>query len=78
MTFTGDLATWNGTPSVIEIQIPRPILENPAFLNTGVVNAGRGQIHTASDILGTNTSAKDCEETIVLDVFAHYPITDGP
>ena len=69
-TFTGGAACLNGTPSVIELQIPRSLLGNPDLINVGVVTTGRGRIHTAGDILGTSVSPGSWDEPILLETFA--------
>lgn len=36
------------------------------------MNTGRGQIHTAGDVLGIDGTASDWEEPTILDVFSKY------
>jgi hypothetical protein len=74
ITFSGGAAIHNGSPSVIELLIPRTLLGNPAFLNIGVVSTDRARIHTASDILGSDVSPSDWEEPVILDTFARFEI----
>jgi arabinogalactan endo-1,4-beta-galactosidase len=62
----------NGSPSLIELQIPKSLLGNPAFVNVGVVSTGRGRVHTAGDILGTPVSPAAWTDPVTLDVFVRY------
>jgi hypothetical protein len=68
----GGAAIQNGSPSIIEIQIPKNLLGNPEFVNLGVVSTGRGRTHTAGDILGIGVSPMDWAEPVILDVFRKY------
>jgi arabinogalactan endo-1,4-beta-galactosidase len=77
LTMTGGAAIRNGPTSSIELQIPKSLLGNPEFVNLGVVSTGRGRVHTAGDILGTDISPSDWKEPVMLDVFAHYSISDS-
>jgi len=72
---TGGVAIHAGTPSLIEVQIPKSALGNPAFVNLGAVTTGRGRVHTAGDILGTPISPADWKEPVTLDSFANYKMT---
>ncbi|HSM24207.1 MAG TPA: glycosyl hydrolase 53 family protein [Anaerolineaceae bacterium] len=76
-TTTFGIAMKNGTPSVIEIQIPRSDLGNPDFVNLSVVTTGRGRIHTAGDILGTNLSPEDWSQSVVIDQFYRIDLTEN-
>lgn len=71
LTLTGGRVIQSGTPTVIEIQLPKRILGNPEIVNIGVVSTGRGRVHTAGDILGTSVSPGSWEEPVILDVFAN-------
>lgn len=73
-TITYGIAIKNGTPSVIEIQIPRRNLGNPEFVNLAVVSTGRGRVHTAGDILGTNISPTEWAEPVILDQFVRIDL----
>jgi arabinogalactan endo-1,4-beta-galactosidase len=75
---TGGAAISRGSPAIIELQIPKSLLDHPASLNLGVVSTGRGRVHTAGDILGTETSPSDWREPVTLDVFATYTMSDSP
>jgi arabinogalactan endo-1,4-beta-galactosidase len=75
LALTGGAAIQNGTPSVIEVQIPKSLLGNPAFVNFGAVSVGRGRVHTAGDVLGSETSPVDWSEPVVLDTFGHFEVT---
>jgi arabinogalactan endo-1,4-beta-galactosidase len=66
----------SGTPSSIELQIPKALLGNPAFVNVGAVSVGRGRVHTAGDVLGTAVSAAAWQEPVTLGVFAHYALDE--
>jgi len=72
LAMTGGASIHNGSPSVIELQIPKFSLGNPDFVNLGVVSVGRGRVHTAGDILGTPISPADWKEAVTLDIFAKY------
>lgn len=72
---TFGIALNNGTPSIMEIQIPKSLLGNPEFVNLSVVSTGRGRVHTAGDILGTNFSPNDWAEPIILDQFTKFELT---
>jgi len=78
LSLTGGAAINNGVPSLIELQIPLSLLGNPEFVNLGVVSTGRGRVHTAGDILGASVSPVDWKETVRLDVFARFEMTDAP
>ena len=71
------IAMRNGTPSVIEIQIPRSALGDPDFVNLAVVTTGRGRVHTAGDILGTNLSSEDWSETVIVDQFFRIDLNEN-
>ncbi len=71
-------AIHNGTPSVIELQLPKDLLGNPEFVNLGVVTTGRGKVHTAGDILGIGVSPVDWAEPVVLDTLVRYAIENAP
>ena len=75
MTMTGGAAIKSGTPTVIELQIPKALLGDPDFINIGVVSVGRGRVHTAGDILGTSISPTDWKEPVALDIFTHIDLT---
>lgn len=74
--FASGAAIRDGSPSVIELQIPKALLGDPDFVNLGAVSVGRGRVHTAGDVLGAPVSAADWKEPVTLDVFAHYEIRD--
>jgi arabinogalactan endo-1,4-beta-galactosidase len=78
LAMPGGAAIQNGSPSVIEIQMPKYLLGNPEFVNLGVVSTGRGRVHTAGDILGTGVSPMDWAEPVILDVFSRFVIEDSP
>jgi len=78
LTLMGGAAIQNGSPSIIEVQIPKLLLGNPEFVNLSVISTGRGRIHTAGDILGTHFSPSAWDEPVILDVFAQYMITNSP
>jgi arabinogalactan endo-1,4-beta-galactosidase len=62
----------NGSPSLIELQIPKSLLGNPAFVNVGIVSTGRGRVHTAGDTLGTPVSPAAWTDPVTLDIFVRY------
>ncbi len=74
-TITFGIAIKNGQPSVIEVQIPKSELGNPDFVNLAVISTGRGRVHTAGDILGTNISPQDWKEPVVLDQFIRFDLS---
>lgn len=63
-----------GTPSVIELALPKALLGNPAFVNVAVVSTGRGRAHTAGDVLGRRDSITDWADPVILDVFGKWVI----
>jgi arabinogalactan endo-1,4-beta-galactosidase len=73
---TFGIALKNGTPSIVEIQIPKSLLGNPEFVNLSVVSTGRGRVHTAGDILGTNFSPSDWAESLTLEIFFRIDLTN--
>jgi hypothetical protein len=73
----GGAAIQNGSPSTIEIQMPKDLLGNPEFVNLGVVSTGRGRTHTAGDILGIGVSPLDWAEPTILDVFSRFVIENS-
>ena len=76
LAMTGGAAIRSGTPSLIELQIPKSMLGDPGFVNLGVVSTGRGRVHTAGDVLGTPDSPTDWKEPVIVDVFARYQMTN--
>jgi len=75
VTMTNGRAIQSGTPSVIEIELLKSLLGNPSFANMSVVSTGRGRVHTAGDILGTNVSPASWEEAVLLDSFIRIELT---
>jgi len=71
---TGGAAIKNGTPTVIELQLPLFLLGDPEFVNLGVVSVGRGRVHTAGDIFGTSISPTDWKEPVQLDIFTRIDL----
>lgn len=63
-----------GSPSVIELALPKAMLGNPAFVNVAVVSTGRGRAHTAGDVLGSSILLTDWAEPVILDQFGHYAL----
>jgi arabinogalactan endo-1,4-beta-galactosidase len=78
LALAGGAAIQNGLPSVIELQIPKTLLGNPEFVNLGVISTGRGRIHTAGDIMGTDISPSDWKEPVTLNVFSQYVTSSSP
>lgn len=78
LALVGGAAIQNGTPSVIEVQVPKSLLGYPEFVNLGVVSTGRGRVHTAGDILGSDISPNDWSESVILQVFAHFEFAGSP
>jgi len=72
LSFTGGAAIANGTPSLIELQIPKSLLHDPSFINVAVVTTGRGRVHTAGDIMGTPVSPSEWKEPVVIETFGHF------
>jgi len=73
---TFGIALKNGTPSIIEIQIPKSLLGYPQFVNLSVLSTGRGRVHTAGDILGINFSPSDWAEPLTLENFIRIDLTE--
>ncbi len=78
LAFPGGAAIQPGTPSVIEIQLPKNLLGNPAFVNVAVTSTGRGRAHTAGDVLGSSNSPTDWAEPVILGEFGHYVLGQQP
>ena len=76
--WVGGAAIQNGTPSIIELQIPKALLSNPELINLAVISTGRGRIHTAGDILDTNISPGSWDEPVVLDQFVGLTEVSNP
>ncbi|MCL4264680.1 MAG: arabinogalactan endo-1,4-beta-galactosidase [Anaerolineae bacterium] len=74
VTLTGAATIQGGSPTIIEVQIPKTTLQNPQTLFVGAVSAGRGRVHTAVDILGSDFAPQELEEAVVLDVFGEYMV----
>lgn len=74
ITFTGSMAILAGDSSVIEIQIPRMLLGDPALINIAVLSTDRGRAHTAGDILGTPATPDDWSAALVLDTFFAFAL----
>ncbi len=70
LAMTGGAAISSGEPTIIELQIPKSMLNNPDFVNLGVVSVGRGRVHTAGDIMGTSISPTDWREPVFLEIFS--------
>lgn len=77
LTMTGGLGIYSGTPSIIELQIPKALLGDPEFVNVGVVSTGRGRVHTAGDIMGTSALPTDWREPVTLDVFKRINLNES-
>ncbi len=75
-TITYGIDIRNGMPSVIEIQVPLRDLGNPSFVNLAVITTGRGRVHTAGDILGTDISPTDWSDPVQLDQFVRFDLTN--
>jgi arabinogalactan endo-1,4-beta-galactosidase len=75
ITFTGGAAIRAGTPSIIEIQLPISLIGSPEEINIGLVSTGRGRVHTAGDIMGTNVSPRSWDEPVILDIFSKIHLT---
>ncbi len=76
VTFTGGAAISAGETSVIELYMPRALLGNPQQVNIAVVSTGRGRVHTAADILGSDYVPATSSESLVLDVFFDFDLSD--
>ncbi|MCB8976221.1 MAG: hypothetical protein H6657_02200 [Ardenticatenaceae bacterium] len=63
-----------GSPSVIELTLPKALLGDPSFVNVAVVSTGRGRAHTAGDVLGSSNTITDWADPVVLSEFGHYPL----
>jgi hypothetical protein len=69
---TGAAAIGNGPTSVIEWQLPKAALGNPAALWLGLVSVSRGRNDTAADILGVEPSPPDSSASVTLSTFLRY------
>lgn len=69
IALTGGAALVNGLPSVIEVTLPRELLDSPDNLNLAVISAGRGRANSASDILGTDFTLPDNSASLELTQF---------
>jgi arabinogalactan endo-1,4-beta-galactosidase len=74
--FVGGAAVSNGTSSWIELQIPKSLLGDPAFVNLGVVTTGRDLVHTAGDIMGTPVSPTDWNQPVEIETFVRFEISE--
>jgi arabinogalactan endo-1,4-beta-galactosidase len=72
---TGGMSINSGALTTIELQFPKSLLGNPAFVNLGVVSVGRGRVHTAGDIMGTPVSPADWRDPVTLNVFKKLTLT---
>ncbi len=75
-TLAGGRAIQNGNPSTVEIQLSKQLLGNPEFVNIAVVSVGRGRVHTAGDILGTEITPTSWDESVMLDTFAKITLPE--
>lgn len=71
----GGSAMTNGTPSLIELQLPKSMLDDPQMVNIAVISVGRGRVHTAGDIMGTAISPQDWNEPLTIDTFAEVQLS---
>ncbi|NJN54663.1 MAG: hypothetical protein HC804_07845 [Anaerolineae bacterium] len=78
ITLTGGATIPAGSPTIIEVQIPKATLDNPQSVYVGVVSAGKGRVHTAVDILGSAFSPQTLDEAVTLDTFARYEVLASP
>jgi arabinogalactan endo-1,4-beta-galactosidase len=76
-TLTGAAAIQSGTPSIIELQIPRAALNNPATVALGVVSAGKGRAQTAVDVLGSSVLPQDLRAEVSLHTFVPYVLSES-
>lgn len=76
LTMIGGVGVRAGTPSTIEIQLPKSTIGHPNFVNLAVVSVGRGRVHSAGDVLGAPLSISDWNEPVLLDVFATFMMTE--
>ena len=71
---SGAVGVQAGTPSVIEVQFPRALLGDPTTINVAAVSVGRGRVHTAGDVLGSDVSPTDWSEPVTLESFVSMRI----
>lgn len=76
LAMTGGVGIRVGSPSVIELQLPKSLIGNPELVNMAVVSVGRGRVHSAGDIMGTSLSIKDWNEPVMLETFVLYTMTE--
>lgn len=77
-TWVGGAAIQSGSPSIIELQIPKTLLGNPGIINLAVVSTGRGRVHTAGDIMTTTVSPGSWDEPVVLEQFINLTQPSNP
>ncbi len=74
IAFTGGAAVANGAPSVVELQILRAALGDPAFVNLALISTDRTRLHTAADVLGSAFIPADWSDPLILDNFTHFDL----
>ena len=77
VTLTSGRIFHSGTPSIFELELPKAFLGNPAFVNLSVVSVGRGRVHTAGDIMGTDASPIQWDEPVLLDRFSRIDLVEN-
>lgn len=75
-TFTGSLVIQSGSPSVMELQLPKDLLGNPTTLNLEVATTDRARIHTAADTFGNAPTPSDWETPVILESFISVLLQD--
>jgi hypothetical protein len=70
ITFTGGAAIVSGASSVIEVQLPLTLINQPETLYIALVSSDRGRARGASDVLGTATIPSD--EGLVIEQFFRF------
>lgn len=76
ITFTGSALITADDESVIELTIPRALLNNPEQVYLAVVSTDNARAHTAADILGTSYVPASWDEDLLLESFFAYDLAD--
>lgn len=75
--FTGATAISPGATSIIEWQVAKAALGDPAAVWLGLLSVGRGRSSSAADILGAEASPLESSAPVTLSTFVSYE-TAGP
>ncbi|MBE2223243.1 MAG: glycosyl hydrolase 53 family protein [Anaerolineae bacterium] len=76
ITLTGAAAIHSGEPSIIELQIPKALLNNPSSVAVAAATVGKGRVHTAVDILGSSALLADLKDEVTINTFVHFDLSE--